>query len=243
MTDSQGKVPIVPVRVSYNLHECRGSNASDRAPCSIASPIMNRLLLCAIGLTTGTYALPASLRSEYAVKERHPVPQRWVNMGPASKSEMVNLQIGLRQSNEGMVEQHLLEISDPKHARYGQHLTSDEIIDIIAPKKESADLVAAWLAEHDITNIGISPAKDWLAVAIPIDKAERLLQTTYSRYKHWDGTVFSRAPEWSLPLHLHEHIDVVQPTTSFFRTKEDTVKPLMDWPMKPYDSWHGYPVC
>jgi tripeptidyl-peptidase-1 len=47
--------------------------------------------------------------------------------------------------------------------------------------------------------------------------AERLLDAEYHVFQHEDGTELIRAPEWSLPKHLHEHIDAIQPTTSFMR--------------------------
>jgi tripeptidyl-peptidase I len=63
-----------------------------------------KLLLCAIGIA-GASALPSIVRSEYAVKERHPVPFSWVRTGEAPRGQNIQLQIGLKQSNEGAVEQ------------------------------------------------------------------------------------------------------------------------------------------
>jgi tripeptidyl-peptidase-1 len=152
------------------------------------------------------------------VKERHNVPRAWTKVGKASRSEHIHLAIGLKQRNEGVVEQHLLEVSDPNHHRYGQHLTASEIEDIVRPSSDTQNLVKAWLSEHGITGVE-NPSKDFIHVLLPIEKAEELLQTEYSIYKHHDGETVSRAPEWSLPLHLHDHIDIIQPTTSFFRPK------------------------
>ncbi len=80
--------------------------------------------LCAIGIA-GTNALPSIVRSDYVytVKERHPVPLQWAEAGPAPRGQNIHLQIGLKQSNEGLIEKHLLETSDPNHERYGQHLS------------------------------------------------------------------------------------------------------------------------
>ncbi|EME47149.1 hypothetical protein DOTSEDRAFT_69191 [Dothistroma septosporum NZE10] len=174
-------------------------------------------LLCAIGTISTAYALPKNVRSGYAVKERHNVPRAWARVGDASKSDMVHLQIGLKQQNEGVVEEHLMQVSDPSHSRYGQHLTADEIKKIIAPSDQTQELVQAWLEEHGISNSVHGPSKDFLHVVLPIGKIESLLNTAYSTYQHEDGSTLSRAPEWSLPEDLHEHIDVIQPTTSFFR--------------------------
>ena len=109
-----------------------------------------------------------------------------------------------------------------RRSRYGQHLSVDEIHDIISPSADTITLVHAWLLDHNIHDAAFSPSKDWVSVVIPIGKAEKLLQTSYKEFKHdEDGSTLSRAPEWSLPLHLHDHIDVVQPTTSFFRAARD----------------------
>lgn len=173
----------------------------------------------------GAHALPTASSSTYAVKERHVVPRAWTEAGPADKSQVMHLQIGLKQRNEGVIERHLLEVSNPHHERYGQHLSAQEVHDLVAPADETVDAVRDWLLEHDISDIGLSPAKDWIHIVVPIGKAEELLRTKYSNFINEDGHSISRAPEWSLPLHLHEHVDVVQPTTSFFRPKAE-IKPF-----------------
>lgn len=173
-------------------------------------------------IVLGATALPSdSASTKYAVKERHYVPKSWTSLGPADKSDIINLQIGLKQSNKGAIEQHLLEISDPDHARYGQHLSADEVADIVRPTDLTIDSVHRWLEGHDVGDIAYSPAQDWISIIVPISKAEELLQTTYSKYEHDGGHTANRATEWSLPLHLHEHIDVVQPTTSFLTPKPE----------------------
>lgn len=173
-------------------------------------------------IVLGATALPSdSPSTHYAIKERHHVPKSWTSLGPADKSEIINLQIGLKQSNKGAIEQHLLEISDPDHDRYGQHLSADEVADIVRPTDLTIDSVHRWLEGHGVGHIAYSPAQDWISIIVPISKAEELLQTTYSKYEHDGGHIANRATEWSLPLHLHDHIDVVQPTTSFLTPKPE----------------------
>lgn len=74
------------------------------------------------------------------------------------------------------------------------------------------------MSDSSVDNLVYSPAKDWITVSLPVSKTEDLLDTKYSIYKHEDGSQLVRTQEWSLPLHLHDHIDTIQPTTSFFRT-------------------------
>ncbi|USW49474.1 Putative peptidase S8/S53 domain, peptidase S53, activation domain-containing protein [Septoria linicola] len=150
-------------------------------------------------------------------------------MGPSSKRDTLHLQIGLTQQNPGLIEQHLLEISDPKHERYGKHLSQQDIDDIVAPSKDSTVFVESWLQEHGITEYSHNKAKTMIHCAVPIGKVEALLNTTYYAYKHHDGSEINRAPEWSLPEHLHDHIDIVQPTTSFFHPKKQVAPDSSAW--------------
>ncbi|WPG97551.1 Hypothetical protein R9X50_00032800 [Acrodontium crateriforme] len=184
-------------------------------------------------------AAPGSTRSRYALKERHVVPRGWTESAQAVKSHMVHLQIGLKQSNADEIDRHVMEVSTPTHERYGQHLSADEIERLIAPSQNTADLVHEWLAEHGIAPDSYSAAKDWINVRVPVEKVEKLLNTKYSVYTHTDGTSLVRTPEWSLPEHLHEHIDVIQPTNSFFRMSKHTSDVVTsDSTEMTIDEWH-----
>lgn len=110
-------------------------------------------------------------------------------------------------------------VSDPDHHRYGQHLSVDDVNELIKPSSEALDLVHEWLSESgvDPSSLRYSPAQDWIDVALPVSTIEQLLDTEYSVYEHEDGSRLIRTSKWSLPQHLHEHIDAIQPTTSFMR--------------------------
>lgn len=114
---------------------------------------------------------------------------------------------------------HCPIVSDPLHGRYGQHLSQDEVNELVKPTDDTTTLVHEWLLDNGIqsSQLEYSPAKDWIQITLPVSAIERLLDTEYSVYKHQDGSYVVRTPEWSLPKHLHEHIEAVQPTNSFFR--------------------------
>ena len=195
--------------------------------------LLGTLLRCAAGATT-----PIQSRSSYAVKETHNVPLTWTRVGSAPKHHRLELHIGLRQSRFDELERHLYEgmrtsttaisrpcsppslVSDPDHHRYGQHLTADEVEELIQPSSDTLDSAHEWLSQHDITSdqLDYSPAQDWITVTLSVGQVEDLLKTDYSVFKHEDGTYVIRTPEWSLPRHLHDHIDAIQPTNSFLRT-------------------------
>ncbi|KAH7078725.1 peptidase S8/S53 domain-containing protein [Paraphoma chrysanthemicola] len=175
-------------------------------------------LLAAADAARNVFATPIA-RSSYVVKETHFVPKEWARLDRSHGGKTIELQIGLKQSRFDELDRHLNEVSDPDHARYGQHLTSEEVDRLVAPSTETHDLVHDWLRENgiDLEHLGYSSAKDWIIVRLPIEVVENLLDTSYYDFKHKDGTVVARTTSWSLPRNLHDHIDAIQPTTSFFR--------------------------
>lgn len=91
--------------------------------------------------------------------------------------------------------------------------------DFVKPSDKSLKLVREWLHEFvDADRIEYSPANDFLSFTLPVEKVETLLDTKYFVYRHNDGFEIVRTPEWKLPMHLHDHVVAVQPTTSFLRT-------------------------
>jgi len=96
-----------------------------------------------------------------------------------------------------------------------------QIIDTLQATEEGLQLVQEWLQREgiDTDTLTYSPAKDWIKLALPVEAVERLLETKYSVFEHENGGYIVRTPEFSLPAHLHQHIQTVQPTNSFFRAE------------------------
>lgn len=110
-------------------------------------------------------------------------------------------------------------VSDPFHQRYGQHLSKAQVDELVKPSDEALDLVHEWLLDHDVEQrkLQYSPAKDFIKLSLPVAEVERLLDTKYSVFEHVDGTRLVRTPEYSLPVHLHEHVSVITPTNQFLK--------------------------
>ena len=110
-------------------------------------------------------------------------------------------------------------VSDPFHQRYGQHLSKAEVDELVKPSDEALELVHDWLLDHDVEQweLRYSAAKDFIKLSLPVADVERLLDTEYSIFEHIDGTTLVRTPEYSLPVHLHEHVTVITPTNQFLK--------------------------
>lgn len=150
------------------------------------------------------------------------MPKGWAAISQPPALHKIKLNIGLKHQNQDKLEQHVLELSDPSHARYGQYMSASDIRDLISPSTEAVEMVRDWLLEHKITEPVLSPTGDSFNLVLPVEKVEELLATTYSVFRHDDGSTLIRAPEWSLPKYLHEYIDLIQPTSSFFRPRKQS---------------------
>ncbi|EJD48553.1 tripeptidyl peptidase A [Auricularia subglabra TFB-10046 SS5] len=166
------------------------------------------------------HALAVPAPRSLAVKEVFPAPRGWRVRSPAPAEHTISLRVGLSQGNFGALEDALYAVSDPRSTRYGQHLSKADVEGLIAPRPDSLRLVTEWLSDHGFTSDDISfpPARDWVKVDASVGKLEQMLDTKYHVWEHADGgDPIVRTTQYSLPVHLHEHIDVVQPTTLFAR--------------------------
>lgn len=179
------------------------------------------ILLAACLLVESAVSKPVKQRSAFAVKDSHHVPRSWTEARRPGADHKIALRIGLKQGSFSDLERQLYEVSDPDHRSYGQHLKAAEVHKLLEPSDETLDQVHEWLADYgvDKSKLAYSPAKDWISVTLPIADVEQMLNTKYSVYRHDDGSEVVRTPKWSLPLHLHDHIDTIQPTNSWFRAK------------------------
>ncbi|KAJ3572260.1 hypothetical protein NP233_g3200 [Leucocoprinus birnbaumii] len=181
---------------------------------------MRSFLTVALVIAGGVLAKDADCH--FKLKETVSSPRGWIKHGLPRPDHNIKLRIGLPQPNFAQLEQHLYEVSDPYHDRYGQHLSKEEVEALIAPHDESLESVDKWLDSFGLKEEDIerSPAKDWVKLTIPVTLAEQMLNTTYFVWKHIEsGDFLVRTTSYSLPDFVHGHVDVVQPTTMFGRFK------------------------
>lgn len=115
----------------------------------------------------------------YKIKEEIPAPRGWAKHANAPADHLISLRIGLPQENFRILEKHLYEVSDPAHARYGQHLSKEEVEALVAPHPDSLSAVNDWLAGFNFKEEELirSPAKDWITIKVPVRMAEKMLDT------------------------------------------------------------------
>jgi tripeptidyl-peptidase-1 len=70
-------------------------------------------------------AKPASIHVPH--ESRVDVPAGWVSTGAASPSALVNMRIALPSNNFAGLEKVLYEVSEPTSAKYGKHLSAEQV--------------------------------------------------------------------------------------------------------------------
>ncbi len=77
----------------------------------------------------------------------------------------------------------------------------------------------AWLANNGLRATPISPAGDWIAVQVPVNKANELLGAHFSVFNdEKTGHQVIRTLSYSIPAELKGHLDLVHPTTTSVMT-------------------------
>jgi tripeptidyl-peptidase-1 len=111
-------------------------------------------------------------------------PPYWIDLGPAPPLQQIWLRIALPQARFAELERKLYEMSDPKNARYGQHLLKEQVTEFVRPDRRSVQAVDAWLAAYGITGedrVRRSAAGDWVTILVPVAVAESMLDTVRNK--------------------------------------------------------------
>lgn len=172
--------------------------------------------LLSLSLISTALAAAVAGKSSFKLKDEIAVPYGWSQTHERiEKSKLMDLRIGLVQQNIDEAQSMLHEISNPRHRKYGRYLSKAEIRELLAPSAESVDKVMDWLTNHHkIAKHNIAQVGDFIHCKVSVATAEKMLDTEYNMY-HSKGKKVARALHYSLPYDLHDHIELVQPTTMF----------------------------
>ncbi|TFY71572.1 hypothetical protein EVG20_g1419 [Dentipellis fragilis] len=178
--------------------------------------MMVKLGLVLAALLSGASASPHHARSTHVLHRRDAPPSGFVNSGAAPDDHVINLKLALVQSDVSGLEQKVYALSTPGNAEYGQHLSKEEVEELVVPSSESVSAVNDWLASHNLTSQVSSPAGDVRSVNLTVKQANALLDASYSTFTNQKtGSTTIRTLSYSIPADLRPHINVAYPTTQF----------------------------
>jgi tripeptidyl-peptidase-1 len=164
-----------------------------------------------------TAALAAVGQCAPTVLESLPAqPRGWTRLADASPDHTLKLRIALHQPGEALFERTLYEVSDPAHAKYGQHLSRDELSALLAPRAESTSAVLSWLRDAGIESSKVEEDGEWINLKVTVREASALLDADFGVWGH-EGTTVKRvrALKYSVPEEVAGHIKMVAPIVRF----------------------------
>ncbi|KAH9010176.1 subtilisin-like protein [Lactarius deliciosus] len=151
------------------------------------------------------------------------IPADWETLGCPPAGTTTDLYIALNPHQESALIDALYEVSDPKHLRYGAHLSKEQVAELVRPHPDTIELVTSWLAHHGVRPSSISTTHGgaWLTVSnVLVSQANEMLGASYQLYRHAKvNDTIIRTVGYALPEALHAHIQAVAPTTYFASTR------------------------
>ncbi|OJD09984.1 hypothetical protein AJ78_08822 [Emergomyces pasteurianus Ep9510] len=180
-----------------------------------------RIILLSVLLLFISATESLSMETRYVLKSSVTLPPGWSRKASVSQHQVIKVSIGLKQHGWETLEQNLMEISDPSHRRYGKHLSLNEVNRLVQTAPTTLNEVTTWLRETSSfpLHLSFSVSGDLISFNAPIGVVEQLFMAKYSEYQHDDGSTIIRSLSWSIPANLVDHIDVVEPTNSFFKLR------------------------
>ncbi|KAH9015288.1 subtilisin-like protein [Lactarius hengduanensis] len=147
------------------------------------------------------------------------VPANWETLGCPPPGTTIDLYIALNPHHDNALIDALFEVSDPKHPRYGAHLSKEQVAELVRPHPDTLEIVTSWLAHHGVRPSSISTTHGgaWLTVSnVLVSQANEMLGASYQLYRHANvNDTIIRTVSYALPDVLHAHIQAVAPTTYF----------------------------
>lgn len=177
-----------------------------------------RLSLVAVcGLVAGAFAVPTTTTAERHVlhEKKDQIPHKWKRSAKLTPDSVIPIRIALTQQNLDLIDEHLMDVSDPDSPNFGKHWSTKKVAETYAPSDETVDAVTTWLTEAGISDLKQSQSLNWIHGSATVAQAESLLKTSYYEYIHETGTSHIGCDSYSLPAEIQKHVDFITPTVHF----------------------------
>ncbi|KAF7295211.1 Family S53 protease-like protein [Mycena indigotica] len=149
-------------------------------------------------------------------EHRKSAPPGFTNKGATADSHSLTLRFGLTSNNIPGLHDKLLSISTPGSPEFRKWLTQDEVKSFVAPSADTVKAFNSFASANGLKTTAVSPFGEWVTVALPVSKANKLFAAKYTNFTHTDlAAPITRTLSISLPSELVGHIDVVHPSTAF----------------------------
>ena len=106
------------------------------------------------------------------------------------------------------LEEKLLAVSDPRSAEYGNHLSTEEVAQMLPITDSALDSVTSFLAIHGVSDFSVNKYRDMVEVTLTVAQANAMFRTEVQLFTHSSkGVRLLRATQpYSLPKHVARHV-------------------------------------
>lgn len=176
---------------------------------------LHSLVALAVLAASGSLAVPAP--ADLLTKETVIVPRGWVKRGSVDSSRKVTMKLGLARRGIADLQERLQQIADPDHEHYGNWLSLEQTHAYLKPSDVATRAVDDWLASHGVTITKRSDVGDLISFETTYAQARSMLgDAEFSVYESLETREqIVRTSSFKLPRSVHEHIDIVSPSTNF----------------------------
>jgi len=183
------------------------------------------------------------VQQEPDVQPWNPEHSMWLlEEGGVPADHLVRFTVALKveEDRRAMLEKIFWEVSDPKHEKYGQHITIDDITKLLNVSAQRVDAVVAYF---DVPGISVNRNNDMIYVELPAAAAEKLLNTKLGFFIHTEATrpgmlsgrrIVRASTAYYLPDEIDVHVELVGELLQFPRLRLRELKDLQtgagSWP-------------
>ena len=114
-----------------------------------------------------------------------PAPHPWTVVGgPVNKKATLDMSVGLKRRNLAEMDKLFWEVSDPRNAKYGEHLGHEAMRKLISPGPVAVASVTAWLKKGGAKGMKVALHEDYVRFTATLEQIEELLGVNFVNYQH-----------------------------------------------------------
>lgn len=145
-----------------------------------------------------------------------PKPAKWLRRDKAQPDEVHSFRVALKQRNLDVLEKIMLDVSNPSSVNYGNHLTIDKILDIVAPTPEVEQQIVDFFTKNGAVNV--ESHRDVLVIRAAVKDVEKLFGAQLHHYVREDKEnvmIVRSSNGYTLPEAIRTHVDFVSGIVDF----------------------------
>lgn len=128
----------------------------------------------------------------------------------------MHLLIGIKQQNLDVLEAKFWDVSNPKSPSWQQHMTREEIDELVRSKPEDLATVMSWLESGSSEHFTIDKSADSIELNCSVAEAEKLFDTEIHAFVNDNGRVILRhMGPYSMPSSVADVVDLVEGISDF----------------------------